>query len=169
MADREPEEGSGPTNPGSNQTQAGSGNDLNSEALLLSSTSGVASASDSPSSGSTDVIPTTIVLVKRLFADCAKVFKPLDELLGYPSSASPTQTPDRFADVNYYTIRLEVDLFTVPKWFSKQKEKEFAEEAAEFVKSQFFPKLNERFEKADELTPDRKCGGFGVVVTPRSR
>ena len=154
---REGEEGSDPTN----TTQAGSSNEP--------STSEVASVSDSPKSGSTSATPPIIVLVKRLFANCAKVLKPLDEILGCPSSACPTQTPDRFADVSYYTIRLEVDLFTVPKWFTKQKEKEFAEEAAEFVKSQFFPKLNERFEKVNELTPDRKCGGFGVVVTPRSR
>src|SRR5258705_13627458 len=151
---REGEEGSDPTN----TTQAGSSNEP--------STSRVACVSDSPKSGSTTATPATIVLVKRLFANCAKVLKPLDELLG---SASPTQTPDRFADVNYYTIRLEVDLFTVPKWFTKQKEKEFAEEAAEYVKLEFFPRLNERFEKVDELTRERRCGGFGVVVTPRSR
>lgn len=113
-------------------------------------------------------IPPTTILVKRFFAECSKVFKPLDDLLGCPSSL-PTETPDRFAHVNYYTIRLEVDLHAVPKGFTKQKEKEFADEAGVYIKSEFFPRLNERFEKVDEVTLEKRLGGFGVVVTPRSR
>ena len=110
-----------------------------------------------------------MIIIKRFFAQCSEVFKPLDELLGCPSPSSPTETPDRFADVNYFTIRLEVDLYDVPKGFTKQREKEFADEAAVYVRSQFFPRMNERFEKVDEVTLERKLGGFGVVVTPRSR
>jgi hypothetical protein len=154
-----------PNGPVSNRIPAESSNGPNSDSLTVGRVT--TSTSDSPKSGF--ITPSTIVLIRRLFANCSKVLKPLDDLLGCPPSASSTQTPDRFADVNYYTIRLEVDLYAVPKGFTKQKEKEFAEEAAEYVKSHFFPKLNERFEKVDELTSERKSGGFGVVITPRSR
>jgi hypothetical protein len=119
--------------------------------------------------------PSTAILINALFANYSKVFKPLDDLLGCPSSSSSTpcstQTPDRFADVNYFTLRLEIDMYSLPKGFTKQREKEFAEEAAEYVKAQFFPKLNERFEKVggEMGSLERRGGGFGVVVTPRSR
>ena len=146
-----------------------SSNGPNAEASSSSLTGVVTtSISDSPNSESTScVTPSINLLIKRLFATCSRVLKPLDDLLGYPTLS--TQTRDRFADINYYTIRLEVDLYTVPEGFTKQKEKEFAEEAAEYVKSRYFPKLNERFEKVDQVTSERKSGGFGVVVTPRSR
>lgn len=123
----------------------------------------------------TVIVPPTATIIKRVFAACPyhNILKPFDDLFGY----SPSHFPDRFADINYYTIRLEVDLYLVPKEFTRSREREFAEEAAEYVKSHFFPKLNERFEKMEELSSERRCGGggggggggFGVVVTPRFR
>jgi hypothetical protein len=110
-------------------------------------------SSDSPASEFISLkAPSTAIFINALFANYSKVFKPLDDLLGCPSSSSSstpcfTQTPDRFADVNYLTLRLEIDMYSLLKGFTKQREKEFAEDAAEYVKAQFFPKLNERFEK----------------------
>jgi len=41
-------------------------------------------------------------------------------------------------------------------------EREFAEEAAEYVKSEFFPKVKARFKGVDQ-----RRGGFWVIVLPR--
>jgi len=107
--------------------------------------------------------------VNRIFSHYSNGFKLIDDVLGYPSSPTSAENPDRFADINYYTVRLEIDLYTVPKDFTKQKAKEFSDEAADYLKSTFFPKLNERFERVDETSSERRGGGFGVVVTPKFR
>ncbi len=107
--------------------------------------------------------------VNRIFSHYSNGFKLIDDVLGYPLSPTSAENPDRFADINYYTVRLEIDLYMVPKDFTKQKAKEFSDEAADYLKSTFFPKLNERFDRVDEINSERRGGGFGVVVTPKFR
>ena len=59
------------------------------------------------------------------------------------------------------TFRLELEVYRVPRKYSMKQE--FAEElAARYVKSEFFPKAKERFERGD-----RSSGGFWVVVVPK--
>jgi len=82
------------------------------------------------------------------------IFKPLDDLLG----GSSIESQGRFADIRCLTFRLELEIHGVPREYSEQK---FAEEAARCVKSEFFPKVKERFERVDQ------SGRFRVVVLPK--
>ena len=158
-----------------------SGTTLTTTGAAMTHSNVIATTTDNPISlpspnpqPPTIIVPPTATIIKRVFAACPyhNILKPFDDLFGYSAS----HFPDRFADINYYTIRLEVDLYLVPKEFTRSREREFAEEAAEYVKSHFFPKLNERFERMDEVSAERRYGGgggggggFGVVVTPRFR
>jgi len=84
-------------------------------------------------------------------------FRPLDDLLG----DSSIESQGRFAGVRWLTFRLELEVYRVPRKYSMKQE--FAEElAARYVKSEFFPKAKERFERGD-----RSSGGFWVVVVPK--
>ncbi|KAF9530215.1 hypothetical protein CPB83DRAFT_905488 [Crepidotus variabilis] len=147
--------------------------------IQMSSPSTSSLKPEKPERASTRIIP-----LQTLFANASHILEPLDNLLGVPippsyhsltpsiPSSPPTQAPsnplhDHFAEVNYFTIRLELDLYLVPKDFTKKHEKEFVEEANEYVRREFFPRLRER---ADRNEPGKgNTAGFGVVVTPRYR
>ena len=103
----------------------------------------------------TSSIPPTMKFVKQIFARCSpenSIFKPLDDLLG----GSSIESRDRFAGIRNLTLRLESEMYHVPRECSEQ---EVAKEVAQYVKSRFFPKVKERFESVDQSS-----GRFRVVV-----
>ena len=117
-------------------------------------------ASHPAKSMTTSSIPSIMTIIKRVFAPWSPEsnnLKPLDDLLGDFSQ-------DRFAGIRYLVFRLEVQVHKVPRECPRSSEQRFAEQAAQYVRSQFFPKVKERFERVG-----RSSGGFWVVVLPRFR
>jgi len=98
-----------------------------------------------------------MTIMKRiaLWSPENNIFKPLDDLLG----GSSIESQGQFADIRCLTFRLELELYDFPREYSEQK---FAKEAARCVKSEFFPKVKERFERVDQSS-----GRFRVVVLPK--
>ena len=99
-----------------------------------------------------------MTIIKRIFAPWSPEnnnLKPLDDLLGDSST-------DQFAGIRYLMFRLDLELYRVPSEYSTNREQEFAEEAAQYVESEFFPKVKERFKRVGQGS-----GGFWVVVLPR--
>jgi len=121
---------------------------------------GVLLQSGNPVTSATSSIPPTVTIIKRIFAPWSRdntIFRPLDDLLG----DSSLESQDRFAGIRYLTFRLELEVYRVPRKYSMKQE--LAEEAARYVKSEFFPKTKERFERGDRSSG----GGFWVVVVPK--
>ena len=117
---------------------------------------GVMSQSENSMTGATSSIPPTTTIIKRIFPPPDNnIFKALDDLLG----DSSIESQDRFACIRHLTFCLEVEVYRVPRKYSMKQE--FAEEAARYVKSEFFPKAKERFDQRGS------GGGFCVVVVPK--